>query len=99
VVNLEASTFTSLRYIHPTWADLEVEYYSRDNIKAFVSSSNAVQLPSPSFILYIDDFGIHRNMYRALKGFYFPSACLDYQEQWKIFNEFTLTLGLHSAVY
>jgi hypothetical protein len=76
-----------------------VEYYGRDSIEAFASSPDAVQSLSLPFILFIVDFGMHRNMYRALKGFYFTPACLDYQERRKTFNEFTLTLGPHGAVY
>ena len=48
-------------------------------------------------ILFIDDFGIHRNMYRALKAFYWIPANLDYSNRRKIANVYTLSLGPHGA--
>ena len=32
-------------------------------------------------VLFIDDFGIHRNNYRALKAFYWIPANLPYEER------------------
>ena len=49
------------------------------------------------YLLFIDDFGVHRNMYRALKAFYLIPACLTYEERRKLANVFTLTLGPHGA--
>ena len=48
-------------------------------------------------LVFVDDFGIFHNMYRALKGFYVTLAGLPYSECWKIANNFTLTLGPHGA--
>ena len=50
-----------------------------------------------SYLLFIDDFEIHRNMYRALKAFYLIPACLNYQERRKLANVFTLLLGSHET--
>ncbi|KAE8164620.1 hypothetical protein BDV40DRAFT_310810 [Aspergillus tamarii] len=52
---------------------------------------------SVPFLQFIDDFGIHRNMYRALKGFYIIPAGLCYKERRLLANIFTLTLGPHGA--
>ena len=49
------------------------------------------------YLLFVDDFGIHRNMYRALKAFYLIPACLSYDERRKLANVFTITLGPHGA--
>ena len=48
-----------------------------------------------SYFLFIDDFDVHRNMYRALKTFYFISTYLFYKKRRKIVNIFTLTLNPH----
>jgi hypothetical protein len=48
-------------------------------------------------ILFIDDFGVHRNMYRAIKAFYWIPANLPYAERRKIANVFTYCLGPQRA--
>jgi hypothetical protein len=94
IYNPAMALFKSIRYMPPIRRDLEVDYYGRESIEAFASTD---QLPSISllFILFIDDFGIYCNMYRALKGFYITLAALGYKERRKPSNEFTLTLGPH----
>lgn len=47
-------------------AELEVAYFACSNLEAFVTNSHM----SFSYLLFIDDFGVHRNMYRALKAFF-----------------------------
>ena len=47
------------------------------------------------FLLFIDGFGIFRNIYPSLKGFYLTPASLPYAERRKESNMFTLTLGPH----
>lgn len=44
------------------------------------------------YMLFIDDFGEHRNMYHALKVFYLIPACLSYGEQRKSANVFAVRL-------
>ena len=82
-----------LRLLHPTRGELEVAHFGREHIEAF-NSNPYFSLP---YLLFIDDFGIHRNMYRALKAFYLIPACLPFDERRKLANIFTLTLGPHGA--
>jgi hypothetical protein len=81
----------------PIRGDLKVNYYSRESIKAFTSTNKLPSISLP-FILFINDFGIYRNIYRALKGFYIILAILGYKERRKPSNKFTLTLGPHSTL-
>jgi hypothetical protein len=88
----------SLRRSHPLRGELEIEYFGRDQLRTFVTPPDASYIVrSFPIILFIDDFGIHRNMYRALKAFYWIPAALPYGERRKIANVFTLTLGPHGA--
>ena len=48
-------------------------------------------------LAFIHDFGVHRNMYRALKAIYLIPAYLSDEERRKIANVFTLTLDPHAA--
>jgi len=74
--------------------ELKVKVYSKRVVKLF----NTVTLKSLSFVMFINDFSVHCNMYRALKGFYFTSACLLYKERRKLSNEFVLTFKLYEAL-
>ena len=47
--------------------------------------------------LFINGFGVFRNTYRSLKGFYLTPACLPYLERRREKSIFTLTLGPHGA--
>ena len=50
-----------------------------------------------SYLLFIDDFEVHRNMYRALKAFYLIFVYLNYQERRKLANIFILLLSSHGV--
>ena len=50
-----------------------------------------------SYFLFIDDFGIYRNMYRVLKAFYFILFYFSYEKRRKIVNVFILTLNSHDV--
>lgn len=93
VVNVQLSTCRPLRQLRPTRGELEVAHLGRKHVEAFLSKPH-ISLP---YLLFIDDFGVHRNMYRALKAFYLIPACLPYEERRKLANVFTLTLGPHGA--
>ena len=79
------------------YGDLKVDYYSRESIKVFTPTDELLSI-SLLFILFIDDFGIYRNIYRALKGFYIILAILGYNERRKPSNEFMLTLRPYSIL-
>ncbi|KAF6223757.1 hypothetical protein HO173_013218 [Letharia columbiana] len=93
VLNFNSSTIRPLRQLHPTRGELEIAHFGRDYLEAVVAKS-PISFP---YLLFVDDFGIHRNMYRALKAFYLIPACLDYAERRKLANVFTLSLGPHGA--
>lgn len=90
VLTWQTHNVRPVRYMHQTRGELEVEYFGREHLAEGFGTS----LP---YLLFIDDFGIHRNMYRALKAFYLIPACLSYEERRKVENVFTLTLGPHGA--
>ncbi|OAF62844.1 hypothetical protein VC83_00622 [Pseudogymnoascus destructans] len=73
---------------HPHIAELELEAYGRDWIlEAFIS------MP---LIIFIDGFGVYRNMYCSLIGIY-TIAAQSLQDRMKRSNVFVITLGPHGA--
>ncbi|PYH97238.1 hypothetical protein BO71DRAFT_142846 [Aspergillus ellipticus CBS 707.79] len=80
--------------MHPLRAELEIKYYGRSYFQWLSEQPNIRSIP---FLLFIDDFGVHRNMYKALKAFYLTPAGLTYRERRYLDNSFTLTLGPYGA--
>ena len=93
VLNYDTSEIRLVCRLHPTRGKLEVSYFGREHVEQFFGNRHT-SLP---YLLFIDDFGVHSNMYRALKAFYIVPANLSYEERRKIANVFTLTLGPHDA--
>lgn len=70
VYSSSSGAYLSLRIIPPLRGELEVEHFSRAQLISFAAGAHDVSRVSLFIILFIDDFGVHRNMYRALKAFY-----------------------------
>ena len=95
ILNTRSYKWRSSLKVHALRAELEVQKYGRDHLETRHSTTCSVR--SMPILVFVDDFGIFRNMYRALKGFYVTLAGLPYSERRKIANNFTLTLGPHGA--
>ena len=95
VVNFRQKKMRSTLKLHTLRAELELEQYGRQHLLGLsIENGPAQSLP---MLLFIDGFGIFRNNYRSLKGFYLTPANLPYSERRKEDNNFTLTLGPHGA--
>ena len=81
----------SLRQFFQIRDELKIIYFNREMLVEVFDKSHIFFL----YLLFIDDFDVHRNMYRVLKTFYFISTYLFYKKQRKIVNVFTLTLNSH----
>ena len=78
--------------MHQIRDELRMKYFDRKHIaKAFNNQISFL------YLLFINDFEIHRNIYRILKTFYFISIYLSYEKRRKIINIFTLILNSHDV--
>ncbi|OJD12911.1 hypothetical protein ACJ73_09277 [Blastomyces percursus] len=77
----------------PTRAELEIAAHGRDLLKSVFCGRRVLSLP---FQLFIDGFGLYRNMYRSLMGVYLIPA-LSAAERTKRQNLFTITFGPHGT--
>ena len=93
IFNFTSKQLRSIRQLHSTREELKIVYFERQHFEIFFSISHT----SFFYLLFIDDFGVHRNMYRALKAFYLISTCLIYEDRRKVINVFTLILSFHEA--
>ena len=79
--------------LNSTREKLKVSYFDREYVQ-----NNLVNIDiSLSYLLFIDDFDVHKNMYRTLKVFYLISTNLTFHERRKIVNVFIFTLESHEA--
>jgi len=65
----EVPTVTCLRHTKPIRAELEIGELGRTNIED-ATTSTGLEVRTLPFTLFINDFSVHRNMYRAIKAFY-----------------------------
>ena len=92
----EKESFRPIRKIPALRGDIEVEHFGREQICSLAAPpDDSYDVRSFPIILFIDDFGVHRNMYRALKAFYWIPAAFPYSERRKLANVFTFTLAPH----
>lgn len=95
VFNVRRRKIRSVNKLHPVRGELETARYGRKHLLSFATGAEeTISLP---FMLFIDDFGVHRNMYKALKGIYLSPACLPYSERRRVHHQYTVTLGPHGA--
>lgn len=72
---------------------MKTTYFNRQYIEEFF----AILYLFLSYFLFIDNFDVYRNIYRALKTFYLILACLLYKKRRKVVNVFTLTLEFYET--
>lgn len=79
----------------PIRGELEILQYGRAGLlRTFYSNTAVVSLP---LITFIDSFGLYRNMYRSLIGFYIILAGLSFYERTRRTNVLALTLGPYGS--
>lgn len=81
--------------MHTLRAETELAYHGQDFFLA--RSARHTYTRTIPFLLFINKFGVHHNMYNACKGFYIIPAGLSYSERRQVRNLFTLTLGPHGT--
>ena len=83
----------SLRHIHQTRDELKIEYFDKEYVVEVFNQFYVFFF----YFLFVDDFEIHRNMYRFFKAFYLILICLFYKKRRKIINVFILILNFYDV--
>ena len=91
ILNFKNNRIQSFCQMHQIRKKFKIKHFDK---KQFAKVFNRSHI-SFSYLLFIDDFQIHRNIYCTLKTFYFILAYLFYFEQKKIINVFILTLKFY----
>lgn len=83
-----------MKFSHPIRGELEVRKHGRDYLETnFVrSKKNPFILCMPQ-MTFVDGFGLYRNMYQSLLGFYLIPSNLTLREETRVANIFLITLG------
>jgi hypothetical protein len=93
--NTQTSQIRPVWKAHPIRGELEIIEFGRAMLEEkFANTSRVASLP---FVTFIDGFGLYRNMYRKLMGFYFIPAGLPFQERTRRTNVIPFTLGPHGT--
>ena len=78
--------------MHQIRDELKMQYFEHKHIAKTFNNYTSF-----SYLLFINDFEIYRNMYRAFKAFYFISIYLFYEKRRKIINVFILILNSYDV--
>jgi hypothetical protein len=87
-------TITPFFQIPPLRAELELRHYTRSH---FVDNFVRKPVLSVPFLTFIDGFGLYRNAYRSLMGWYIIIAALTFEERSRRINVHPITLGPHGS--
>jgi hypothetical protein len=80
--------------VAPLRAELELRHYTRSH---FVNKFDGKSVLSVPFLTFIEGFGLHRNAYRSLMGWYIIIAALTFEERSRRANVYPITLGPHGS--
>ena len=81
----------SFRLIHQIKEKLEIKYFDRDYVIEVFDKSHIFLF----YFFFVDDFEIHKNIYKSFKIFYLILIYLFYKNRKKIVNNFTLIFESH----
>lgn len=73
--------------------EAEIQSYGRDYLQSSLVKRGLKRILSVPGVMFLDAFGLYRNMYRYVVGCYWTPANLDATSRKKTVNHFTLTLG------
>lgn len=93
LLNIRSKTIRPLSQSSPLRAELEVETFGR---QFFVERALSTTISLP-LVMFIDDFGVYRNMHRTLTGVYMSLAGMSQKMRNRRVNVFPLTLGPHGS--
>jgi hypothetical protein len=91
---LRQPTITPFFRIPPLRAQLELQHYTRSH---FVEKFDGHCVLSVPFLTFIDGFGLYRNAYRTLIGWYIIIAALKFEDRSRRANVYPITLGPHGS--
>ncbi|SMR42193.1 unnamed protein product [Zymoseptoria tritici ST99CH_1E4] len=87
--------FRPIWQMHPIRGELEIMHFGRQTlIDTFASNTPVLTLP---LVIFLDAFGLYRNMYRSLLGCYFLNGAFGSKERNRRMNLIPFTIGPHGS--
>ncbi len=93
ILNVSRRSLRKSNLAAPVRGELELKAFGREWL---ISNLNHKVLSFP-LVVFIDEFGLYRNVYHSVSGIYAMPAALCGLERQKSKNAFTLALGPHGA--
>lgn len=81
---------------NPIRSELEIDHYRRDYLES-IDNATGRRTVSLLLLTFIDGFGLYRNAYRSLIGFYYILAGMNQYKRVRRANVFLVTLGPHGS--
>lgn len=89
--------FRAINRYHPIRAELELETFGRARFEEKWDVTRGNRCVSVPLLTFIDGFGLYRNSYRSIMGFYLNFAALTARERERRANVIPFTLGPHGS--
>ena len=93
IFNLKSFIIRVLRQLYSIYNELKIIYFNRDYLEIIITKSSFYLF----YLFFIDDFEIYKNIYYALKAFYFILIYLNYVKRRKLANVFILFLKFYNV--
>ena len=94
IFNRKRAELRPINLSSPLRGELEIVAFGRQALVDKFRPGNTISL---LYFLFIDGFGLYKNMYRSLMGIYMPFTSLNSTERNRRANVFPLTLGPHGS--
>ncbi|KAI1104417.1 hypothetical protein F4804DRAFT_332300 [Jackrogersella minutella] len=93
--------YIPLCHTHPIRAELELLVYGRQHFREWDQRASHPSIPviSIPLLTFIDGFGLYRNVFRTLLGYYLTPAGMNSKDRKKRENTFPLFLSPHGSVF
>ncbi|EME77041.1 uncharacterized protein MYCFIDRAFT_84721 [Pseudocercospora fijiensis CIRAD86] len=91
------AAFDPIYQAHPIRGELEIIVYGRKPLLNKLDAQDGVRAISAPYLMFMDSFGLYRNMRRSLMGWYITLAGLTMQERNRTSNMIPFTLGPHGS--
>lgn len=93
VFNAATGCIRPIDLLSPVRGELELEAFGR----AYLTEKLVENVRSFPLVIFVDDFGLYRNMYRSVTGVYAMPAGLSIEDRQRSSNAYTVTFGPHGS--
>lgn len=95
IFNVSTQSIRSSNLADPIRGELELKAFGRENLTRILNQG----VTSFPLLIFVDDFGLHRNVYHTITGVYAMPAGLSILNRQRSGNALTVALGPHGSEF